>query len=50
MMTIILSPMNPWLQGSDVHDRLLKYWEKRECEGDRSGQNQRPFQTLSIKV
>ncbi|MGB3239085.1 MAG: hypothetical protein WBB29_12370 [Geitlerinemataceae cyanobacterium] len=50
MMTIILSPMNPWLQGSDVHDRLLTYWEKREDKGDRPGKSSRPFQTVSIKV
>lgn len=50
MMTVILSPMNPWLQGIDVHDRLLKYWDNRERRSDRSGSNTRPFQTLSIKV
>jgi hypothetical protein len=46
---IILSPMNPWLQGSNVHDRLLKHWENREFQGDQTGKSSRPFPTLSIK-
>lgn len=50
MTTVILSPMNPWLQGGDVHDRLLQYWENRQRQGARTGSIIRPFQTVSIAV
>jgi hypothetical protein len=53
MVTVILSPMNPWIESDAIQKRLLKYWESKPSPTtDRAEESygQRPFQTLSIEV
>jgi hypothetical protein len=57
MVTVILSPMNPWIESDAIQERLLKYWESKPSPTANSveqsyGQSygQCPFQTLSIAV
>ncbi len=53
MVTVILSPMNPWIESDVIQERLLKYWESKpiqSVENTEQGRGQRPFQTLSIEI
>ena len=58
MITVILSPVNPWLQGEVVQNRLLEYWQSKQSKESRSEsydlQNSQdskcPFMTVSIEL
>ncbi|MBE9041904.1 hypothetical protein IQ235_14065 [Oscillatoriales cyanobacterium LEGE 11467] len=51
-MVVILSPVNPWLQGQVVQDRLLEYWQSKQSKESRkeSHNSKCPFMTVSIEV
>jgi hypothetical protein len=46
-MTLIVNPMNPWLQGNTVEDRLLEYWHNRE---QKTSSNPCPQTNCPLKV
>lgn len=50
MITVILSPINPWLQGDAVQDRLLKYWQSKDEKPAEDRNRQCPFMTVSIEL
>ena len=60
MITVILSPVNPWLQGEVIQNRLLEYWQSKQSKELRSESHERkncqdrdskcPFMTVSIEL